>query len=329
MVRVAGGSAWTVTGDTALAVLRTGRLELRASISCAVLAEFQAEAVVVDASDAIADGTCLVATTDTELWTVAPAAVDPEMTASVNAWNRDAALDALRRRTAELAAASHRARLATQATISTLLLVCLYTATLWAVLAWFPKRPFDSAVVSVPLQALFLVETLRFIRASRLPAAQFGLTWRMGRRALAESLGLTAGLVALLITAKAGALNWSGSPRSLFEGPAHLRAAGASWAAVLVIAYVVFSLVQEIVVRAGVQRGLELVFTGPGARTWALVIPSVLFGLMHLHLSPALALGTFAVSLTWGWLFRRHHSVLAVWSSHLLLGGFAFFALGV
>jgi hypothetical protein len=52
-------------------------------------------------------------------------------------------------------------------------------------------------------------------------------------------------------------------------------------------------------------------------------------GVNHLHLSFAFAAAAFVPGLFWGWLFTRHRNLVGPTLSHVVVGTYVFFVMGV
>jgi membrane protease YdiL (CAAX protease family) len=63
--------------------------------------------------------------------------------------------------------------------------------------------------------------------------------------------------------------------------------------------------------------------------TRAIVVCALLFGISHLHISYLFALAALVPGLFWGWLFSRRPNLVGVWLSHVCVGTYVFFILGI
>lgn len=245
-------------------------------------------------------------------------------------FRRIAARRAVTHGAARLGHAQER-RLLGHALVSLLLITVLYTVTLWALPLLTELLPEGSAFVSVPLQLVFLAATLHYMRGSGLEAAAFGLTPKDAGTHARGALLFTLPLLALVVALKALAVKVvdPGSGRPVFEIGRFLDELGVFGYTLFVGVYLVFVVVQEVVVRGGVHSALGRLLCGPRGRAWAVLLSNLLFGVTHLHLSGWLAVGSFFVGLGWGWLYERQGSLVGVTVSHALLGVLAFFVVGV
>ena len=119
----------------------------------------------------------------------------------------------------------------------------------------------------------------------------------------------------------------------LFEPERALSAGGdmpwGQWSLFLCI-YATLSFAQEYV-RAVTQGGLAFFYRTAGHpdRWKALLIANIIFAILHVHLSPIFAVLAFGGGLIWGWIFQREQSYLATAVSHLLIGCWVVFVLGI
>ena len=210
-----------------------------------------------------------------------------------------------------------------------LILVCLYTFLLSGLEQLGGKLVANTSYISIPLQLIFGVGAWRFIRSTKRPLSEFGLSHHNLIGSLLESVLFTVPVLGLLIAIKWVALKLGGSDYPLIEFPdvaARLSESRVLW---LLGIYAVSSAVQELIVRSALQSSLEGWLTGP-RRVWnAVLVSALLFSITHLHMSFHFAALAFLPGLFWGWLFARRRNLLGVTLSHVAVGGFVFFILGV
>ena len=63
--------------------------------------------------------------------------------------------------------------------------------------------------------------------------------------------------------------------------------------------------------------------------SWAVLLSTLMFTQIHLHLTPAYAIAVFFPSLFWGALYARHRTLVGVSVSHILIGIYVAFFLGL
>jgi membrane protease YdiL (CAAX protease family) len=97
----------------------------------------------------------------------------------------------------------------------------------------------------------------------------------------------------------------------------------------LLVIYAVSSAVQELIVRGALQSSLQLFLVGARSVQRAILVSAVLFAAMHLHMGFLFAAFAFVPGLFWGWLYARRPNLVGVTLSHVAVGAYVFFVLGV
>lgn len=209
-------------------------------------------------------------------------------------------------------------------------LVCLYVLAMSIFNSVVSLEP-ATAYLSVPVVYLFGFGFYNLIRKSEFPMKNFGVTLEGWEYAIKDSFILTllvmcplvlvAKLIAVAVVPKmAGA--------STFYYAGILSALSQKERFILMLSFVCYAPVIEFMAR-GVAQTSFMVFISDRSRKWqSIVLAAMFFSLTHAHISIALALATFGMSLFWGWLFTRHTTLVGVMLSHLILGGFALFIVG-
>ncbi len=153
-------------------------------------------------------------------------------------------------------------------------------------------------------------------------------------RGVSRGLLLNTPLLVLALGAKLLFLRVSPeSGHRLFEPLGVLSAvAGAGWGywALFVIGYVVLSFAQEFI-RCATQGSLEVYFKAGGVKDrWrSVVVSSVVFAAMHVHLSIWFAMLALVAGLFWGWMYQRERSYWGVAASHAVIGVWAVYLIGI
>jgi hypothetical protein len=115
----------------------------------------------------------------------------------------------------------------------------------------------------------------------------------------------------------------------LIEYPNVMERLGSSDVLPLFAIYVLASAVQELIVRGALQSSLQMFLTGRRRITKAVVVSALLFSVTHLHMSFLFATLAFVPGLFWGWLFARRPNLIGPILSHVAVGAFVFFIMGV
>lgn len=217
-----------------------------------------------------------------------------------------------------------------QFTINIFLLLAVYVLTL-GVLPYLQRvLPGNSTYITVPLLLVFGGLVVHFMKVSGYPLATFGLTTRgLGKAALEGAL-YTVPVLVLLTGIKWAFLRsqprFDGRP--VLEYDTILGQMGVTQFIVMLTVYSVFTFVQELVVRGGLQSALSLFLATPGRHLTAILVSNVLFSVTHMHLSAPFAFMAFIPGVYWGWIYKRQHHLAGVTISHMIFGVFVFFVLG-
>jgi CRP-like cAMP-binding protein/membrane protease YdiL (CAAX protease family) len=205
-----------------------------------------------------------------------------------------------------------------------------------------------SALDLVPESARPLTSVLSFIfviwafipvalslRRSPFSLESYGLTMRRSGPIALQALIWTIPLLVVVVFLKLAWLRWAVSmpgqplfePASVFEGrPFDLR--------VYLFAvglYLIHAPLQELVARAGLQGTLQnFIPTLPGRVNWkAVVISNLLFAASHSFIGFWFCVAAFVPGLFWGWMFARQRSLVGVVVSHIAVGVWGIFVVGV
>jgi CRP-like cAMP-binding protein len=189
----------------------------------------------------------------------------------------------------------------------------------------------DSTFITVGILLGCVAIYVPMMIKSGYPLATYGLTLGDWRRALPESLGWTAAFLGAVTLLKAIAIRlvpaWHDQPLFSFYG---FTRYDSLWTAIgLMAIYSAFAPVQELIARGAMQSSLHEFLSGPRASLWAVVLSTLMFSQIHLHLTPWYAVAVFFPSLFWGAMYARQRSLLGVSISHVLIGVYVAFFLGL
>lgn len=101
------------------------------------------------------------------------------------------------------------------------------------------------------------------------------------------------------------------------------------WYITGIVIYIIFSIFQEFISRGILQSSLIHFLQHDHRYLHANIITSAIFSAMHIHLSATLALVVFIPSFFWGWLYNRHRTLISPIISHIMIGTWAVFILGI
>jgi CRP-like cAMP-binding protein len=214
-------------------------------------------------------------------------------------------------------------------------MVAVYQITLsWLVLVPATARPANS-FLSVVFVLWTVIPIALSFRHSAFPLESYGLTIRRGGPIALQSILWTTPWLLLLLALKLALMQWAPSmvDRPLFD-PTALFAGGSFDLRFYLFAIIVYTLhapLQEFVARAGLQGTLQHFIPAPAGRVnWkAILVSNLLFASAHCFLGLWFVLAVFVPGLFWGWMFARQRSLIGVIVSHILVGLWAIFALGV
>ncbi|MEM1034592.1 MAG: cyclic nucleotide-binding domain-containing protein [Myxococcota bacterium] len=213
--------------------------------------------------------------------------------------------------------------------VNVLFLVCLYVYLLAGLQRLGDNLPTNTSYVSIPLQLVFGLGSWYFIRRSGYPLRDFGLSGRHLFGSVVEAIVFTVPALAVVTGVKWILIQTGHQAAPLIAHPAWWARLSSDAVWPLLTIYAVASLVQELVVRSALQSSLEMFLTGPRRVRNAIVLSALLFSVTHLHMSFLFATLAFLPGLFWGWLFARRRNLAGVTLSHIAVGGYVFFVLGV
>jgi CRP-like cAMP-binding protein/membrane protease YdiL (CAAX protease family) len=188
--------------------------------------------------------------------------------------------------------------------------------------------------VTVPVSLVILAAFIWVARKSGYPWSFFGLTLRNWRQAVMEAIASSFVILGLGTLGKWWLLSHHPTlyGEALFEFGRYAFSTPSTTQA-QIIALTMYGLVtipiQELLAHGVIQSTLQVFLLGKWRYTFAIIITALVFGMTHLILSPLIALVTFVLGLLWGWLYKRHGTLIGVILSHFLVGVGAFFVIGV
>jgi len=188
----------------------------------------------------------------------------------------------------------------------------------------------DSTPASIFL--IIFIATLTFIGVKKVgyPLSSCGLNLNKWREGLKESLLWTLAFIIVTTLLKwvliSTVSEFQGSPLFSWRGFVKFGFGGSI---LLMTAYALFVPFQEFICRGALQGYLQRFLTGNYVKTKAVFLATLVFGSNHLHLSTSYALVAIFPGLLWGALYARQGSLLGVSVSHILVGIYAAFMLGV
>lgn len=204
---------------------------------------------------------------------------------------------------------------------------CLY---MFALSATMPLSALveDTALVTVPILIAFAIALYVNVKTSIFPPSAYGFTLHGWRPAVREALLFSVPVAAVIVLFKFALVHtmpqMMGTP--VFELS---RSDDALTVLVSAIAYSVSAPVQEMVARSGMQSSFMMFLTSRYKVWWSIFLSTLLFSSIHLHVSVILAVLVFPFGLFWGWLYARQPTLVGVSLSHIAIGLFALYVVGI
>ncbi|RUQ98713.1 cyclic nucleotide-binding domain-containing protein [Legionella septentrionalis] len=213
--------------------------------------------------------------------------------------------------------------------IGTLSALSIYTYCLSFIATYSNTLP-STTIVAVPLMLFFSGVIFYFMMKSGYPLAFFGLTLQYWRGAVLESVGWTFPVMGLIVLAKWLFIEFAQLHIPLFEGY-HASFRGGNTALIIasIITYLIMVPLQELIMRGAVQGSLQHFFTGKHAKLSAILVSNLIFGATHLHISLIMGVLVMIFGIFWGIMYARQGNLVGVSVSHLMIGYWAFFVVGI
>ena len=175
----------------------------------------------------------------------------------------------------------------------------------------------------------FAFGVYRTVKTSPWPPSAYGFTLTNWKANALEGVYFSLPPAAIIVLAKWAAI---AVVPAMADLPLFDSSCSTGWSLTYILlsvaAYCLFTPVQEIIARSGIQSSFQMFLTHKH-KTWeAIFLSNLLFSVTHLHVSLHLALLVFPIGLYWGWIFARQGSLVGSSVSHAVLGVFALFVVG-
>ena len=203
-------------------------------------------------------------------------------------------------------------------------------------LSRFASGSASTTPITLGLSTGLIAASFAMMRRLGYPLAFYGLTTRGWRRAVVEGALFTIPLCAVVVALKWLLLRvaWGVASTPIFDPFAALNlaaspAAGTGMLLVMAAIYVLHAPLQEFLVRGSLQSPLQQFLGGAGGHWSPIIASNLIFSAFHLYISLGFALVTFVPGLFWGWLYARHGTLIGVSVSHIILGLWTVFVVGI
>lgn len=162
----------------------------------------------------------------------------------------------------------------------------------------------------------------------------YGLTVKDWRKAALEGIIWSLPVILIATIVKGILISWvpefHSEPLFNIKGAIYHSKADGSDVFLLTVLYVFVSTpLQEFLFRGCFQGTLRSFLIGPHVKIVSVITTSLVFAMVHLMISPVLALLSFMGGIFWGVLYNRQKTLVGVIVSHILIGAWLFFALGI
>lgn len=217
--------------------------------------------------------------------------------------------------------------------VAILIILTLFTFAL-GVTSYLTHLVGTSGYITVSLLVITTVVMIFLTIQSGYPSSFYGLTLKNWRPSLRESTVWSLPVLALTTLGKWAVISqipeFSSEPLFNFSGAVYSQSSESQTILVLALLYVFASSpLQEFLFRGCFQGTLQSFLIGKYSNPIAILTTSLTFSMVHLMISPVLAIFAFTGGIFWGTLYRRQNTLVGVIFSHILIGTWLFFVLGV
>jgi len=214
------------------------------------------------------------------------------------------------------------------------IILCIYTLSLRG-LAIVETGFGDPTIVSSTMLFIVSFFVYHVMIKTHLPLSEFGISTINWRRSVVEGVVFALLLFCTMLVIKLTLITYVSKFQhiSLFDfntgidNTFHV----VSWKKTFImLAYILFSPIQEFLVRGGLQGSLYCFLTGTKQkRIWvSIIVSNLIFITFHSHISVLFGLTALIPGIVWGWLYSRHKTLIGVSISHILVGISVIFLLG-
>lgn len=219
--------------------------------------------------------------------------------------------------------------------IALLWIICLYTLSLHFLVTVIHQVTVTT-VLSICLISIFAVAILIAMHFTGLPYSRFGITAKDWGKTTLEALAFKIPIMLFVLIIKVffiiGIDHLDNTP--IFSGTKRFLVNNeVDWEYyfAMIFLYSLFAPIQELMARSALQSTFFHFLPGEKLfRQWnGIFLSNLIFATMHTHLGLTFASLTFIAGLFWGWLFHRQKSLLGVSVSHVILGVWSLFIVGL
>ncbi|WP_350354497.1 cyclic nucleotide-binding domain-containing protein [Coxiella burnetii] len=217
--------------------------------------------------------------------------------------------------------------------------ITLFISTIIIIMAFYPfildfassylwtatVRIFFLILVFIP----FFIPALLFIILSSYRFQTYGLTLNNWSISLYEGIMFSLPILVLIPLIKLVLLYYEGKiSQPVFFSSLAFDGDSVGISILIIVAYITFSILQEIMARGVLQTSLQRFFVGKYSIVFSIIMSNLIYASTHVMVSPISAALVFPLGLFFGWLYARHQSLVGVCTAHVLIGTFAFYLVG-
>ncbi len=169
------------------------------------------------------------------------------------------------------------------------------------------------------------------IKETGYPIKMYGLTCRKWKKSVWESIVFSIPILLIVVLMKYLFIQYNPdyAEQSLFNfslptAPTEMERFLTIFSFVI---YILFSPAQEFIFRGVLQSALQRLLTGRRRIIRGIIVSNLIFLMVHFHFDFAFLI--FPLGIFWGWLFLRHRTLIGVSLSHMLIGFWTFYAVGL
>ncbi len=172
-------------------------------------------------------------------------------------------------------------------------------------------------VFSRVMEVALLFAISLYIKKSSFTRKDLGLTLEGWKRSSLESIGISAIVIVLLYLLKWCSIEYGFD----FVGDGQVLSLGyLNWNFGI---YLIVAFLQELIARGVVQGSIHKLLIGRWAGATAVTVATFIFGLMHAHQPVYIIVASLLSGFLWGFMYKRHQTLVGVTISHFLVGNFA------
>lgn len=216
--------------------------------------------------------------------------------------------------------------------INIVVLLCLY---LWLVQSTihFRESLHSTIYFTAPFIAVVAIFVMIFMKQSGYPISLYGFTLKNWKKSIIEASWVTLAIALIVLGIKWFLIEWdpayANKPFIFILGAIKNPNFSLSTYLSILIAYSLFAPLQEIIVRGALQSSFNEFLIGKRKGVWSVFLSNIIFSVTHTHLSILASLMVFFPGLLWGWLYLRTPTLVGVIFSHILIGIWALFIIGL